>query len=260
MFKKLILTTVLSHTFLGALRADSATIELRHMAATKFLQIWTSTGEAHLSGAFIQKVVTSTESMLNGTTMTAEERTNSLTVEGDAKLVAMARDLAKSFDEPPIMVRLNCVRLRSTAKEGSSVHELLGKPDKNGFPGGNNAMESLLQKAKDSGQIEIVSNSQAICKNNEHAAFTTSSAEGGTFETVITPLVNSKEEINLSIDSTMKKNGGTSEVRSTITMPNGDILLTESKVDKDTSGKTVEYAVLIQASIVDKNTATPKVK
>lgn len=254
MFNKPSFTVFMSLGLLGTLQADTATLELRYLPVSKFLEVAIFAVENAAKGTPLEKMQTSSEVTLNGTKLEIDERANTLTVYGEEASIKMIKELAKTCDFAPIIIQLEFVRLRVSPPDGKTAADLLGKgegssPGHRFFDAGEKVLENLLQKAKDSGQVQIESNSKVLCTNNEAATFTSSNASGETFKAVVRPLANSKDEISVEVSHTNKKEGANSTLNLKSTIPNGAVILTGGLIEQNTSGNKVESVLLLKASI-----------
>ncbi|RYD29571.1 MAG: hypothetical protein EOP86_21495 [Verrucomicrobiaceae bacterium] len=255
-----LITLVLSLFSIGSLEAGTETVELRHLPVSKFVEQWVHAAEAAGAEGSVQKVRTSSGVTLNGIKLQIDERKNTLTIHGDEKSIQEIKDLAKALDFAPVVVQLKCIRLRVDLKAGKNAFDLLGE-GKGGspvFPAEEMALETLLQKGKASGRMEIVSNLDAVCASNEEATFTTSRQAGETSQAIVIPLVNSKGEITVSVADTNEKGGATTMLNSKITIPDGAAALIGGLIEKDSAGNSMEFALLLQAGILKDGAEAPK--
>lgn len=244
----------------GSLEAGTETVELRYLPVSRFVEQWVHAAEAAGAEGPVQKVRTSSGVTLNGIKLQIDERKNKLTIHGDEKSIKEIKEFAKALDFAPVVVQLKCIRLRVDLKAGTNAFDLLGE-GKGGsavFRAEEKTLETLLQKGKASGRMEIVSNLDAVCASNEEATFTTSGKAGETSKAVVTALVNSSGEITVSVADTTVKGGATTMLNSKITIPDGAAALIGGLIEKDSSGNSMEFALLLQARILKDGAEAPK--
>lgn len=247
--------TVICFLFLtGSGQAGTAVVELRYISTTKFVEHWVTATEASAATATQNKVQTSSEVRIDGLRLQIDERKSTVTLSGNEQSIRKFKDLANALDHPPLVIQLSLVRFEVDLDAGQNAVEILevegGVPV---FPSGEKTVGLLLEKAKKSGHLNVVSNLDVLCINNEGATFTSTSRQfpDQTFETVVTPMVNSRQEVLLSVISKSGKAGAISTLSSKTTIPNGAAVLIGGLIQKNSPGNRVESAILVKSAILD---------
>jgi hypothetical protein len=237
----------------ATLGAETERFELRYVAAEDVLEMWVQGNERAMKDEAVEAAVKKDEAVIKGTKLTIDRQRNTAVIEGNAESVKWMQRLVKAVDVRPAQVKVKAVfvdvALEAGQENGLDVFGVKGWPAM--LEGAEADLDALAEKAETSGRAEVRSRPEVFAANNKEANLSFGRSGGDSVTVKITPLINSADEVTLSLEAMLKVGEKPSQINTTMRLGDGNVAIVGGLVSTDAEGKRTETLLLFQPGMIE---------